>query len=151
MDKSTVEEWLKYSTNDLEAANHLLTLYPLKLEIICYLCQQSAEKMLKAFWLYCDEFPPKTHDLELLRSKCEDYEATFSELVGACIRLNDYSSQPRYPFNLELTEDDMLLAINDSKRVSEFVTSLIIFDEADKEDRQAIESDKQAIESDDKR
>ena len=49
MDKMIVNEWLKYANNDLEAANHLLTLHPLKLEIICYLCQQSAEKMLKAF------------------------------------------------------------------------------------------------------
>ena len=43
MDKTTVKEWLKYAGNDLEAANHLLTLHPLKLEIICYLCQQSAD------------------------------------------------------------------------------------------------------------
>ena len=77
MDKTTVKEWLKYANNDLEAANHLLTLYPLKLEIISYLCQQSAEKMLKAFWLFCDVFPPKKHDLELLRKKCEEFEPSF--------------------------------------------------------------------------
>ena len=137
MDKTIVNEWLKYANNDLEAANHLLTLYPLKLEIICYLCQQSAEKMLKAFWLYSEIFPPKTHDLELLRSKCEEFDASFFELVGECIRLNDYSSQPRYPFNLEITDEDMLMAMKDSKRISEFVTSLITLDkesETDAED-----------------
>ena len=74
------------------------------------ICQQSAEKMLKAFWLYSDVFPPKTHALELLRNKCEAFNATFIELVGECIRLNDYSSQPRYPFNLEITDEDMLMA-----------------------------------------
>ena len=128
MDKTTVKEWLKYASNDLEAANHLLTLYPLKLEIICYLCQQSAEKMLKAFWLYSDIFPPKTHDLELLRSKCEEFDASFLELTDECIRLNDYSSQPRYPFSLEIIDEDMQMAIKDSKRISELVLSLIILD-----------------------
>jgi len=128
MDKTTVKEWLKYASNDLEAANHLLTLFPLKLEIICYLCQQSAEKMLKAFWLYSDVFPPKTHDLEVLRSKCEEFDASFLNLAGECIRLNDYSSQPRYPFSLEITEEDMQMAIKDSKGISEFVKSLIAID-----------------------
>jgi len=128
MDKTIVNEWLKYANNDLEAANHLLTLYPLKLEIICYLCQQSAEKMLKAFWLYSEIFPPKTHDLELLRSKCEEFDASFLELAGECIRLNDYSSQPRYPFSLEITDGDMQMAIKDSKKISDFVKSLITLD-----------------------
>ncbi|MCL2059180.1 MAG: HEPN domain-containing protein [Oscillospiraceae bacterium] len=133
MDKAIVKEWLKYASNDLEAANHLLSLHPLKLEIICYLCQQSAEKMLKAFWLYSDVFPPKTHDLELLRNKCEEFHASFLELAGECIRLNDYSSQPRYPFNLEITDDDMQMAIKDSKKISKFVKSLIILDKEDED------------------
>ena len=128
MDKSIVKEWIKYANNDLEAAVHLLTLHPLKLEIICYLCQQSVEKMLKAFWLYSDEFPPKTHDLELLRGKCEKFDSSFKEITAECIRLNDYSSQPRYPFNLEITEQDMQMAIKDSKRIGEFVKSLIILE-----------------------
>ena len=123
-----VNEWLKYARNDFEAANHLLTLHPLKLEIICYLCQQSAEKMLKAFWLYSEILPPKTHDLELLRSKCEEIDASFIDLSGECVRLNDYSSQPRYPFNLEITDEDMEMALKDSKRISEHVTSLITLD-----------------------
>ena len=125
MDNTIVKKWLEYASNDIEAADHLLTLHPLKLEIICYLCQQSAEKMLKAFCLYSDVFPRKMRDLELLRSKCEEFDASFKEITIECIRLNDYSSQPRYPFNLEITNEDMQLAINDSKRIGEFVKSLI--------------------------
>ena len=134
MDKAIVNEWLKYANNDLEAANHLLTLYPLKLEIICYLCQQSAEKMLKAFWLYSEMSPQKTHDLELLRSKCEEFDASFIDLASECIRLNDYSSQPRYPFSLEITEEDMQMAIKDSERIGDFVTSLIVLDKEGEDD-----------------
>ena len=133
MDKATVQEWLKYANNDFEAANHLLTLYPLKLEIICYLCQQSAEKMMKAFWLYYDVFPPRTHDLELLRSKCEEYYASFIEIAAECTRLNDYSSQPRYPFSLDITEEDMQTAIADSKKIGEFIKPLIIFKSIDED------------------
>ena len=44
MGKATVKEWIKYAHNDLDDTVHLLTLHPLKLEIINYLCQQSVER-----------------------------------------------------------------------------------------------------------
>lgn len=47
---SYIKQWLELAEGDLLAANHLLTLYPHKLEVICCLCEQSSEKMLKAFW-----------------------------------------------------------------------------------------------------
>ena len=44
-----VKEWLDFSKTDLEASKHLyMTFYPKPLNIICYHCQQAAEKALKA-------------------------------------------------------------------------------------------------------
>lgn len=44
-----VKEWLEFAKMDLDAAKHLNdTFYPKPLQIICYHCQQSAEKALKA-------------------------------------------------------------------------------------------------------
>ena len=48
---------------DLSAAEHLLTMRPLPVEIICYHCEQAAEKFLKATLVQFDREPPKTHDL----------------------------------------------------------------------------------------
>ena len=44
-----VKEWLDFAKMDLDAAKHLNdTFYPKPLHIICYHCQQSVEKALKA-------------------------------------------------------------------------------------------------------
>jgi HEPN domain-containing protein len=40
-------EWLTYAETDLNSAEFLLNLKPLPVEVICYHCQQSAEKCLK--------------------------------------------------------------------------------------------------------
>ena len=62
--------------------------------------------------------PPRTHDLKLLREKCERFDKHFEELLMECIRLNEYSSQPRYPNDMEITEDDMHTALKDSEAIN---------------------------------
>lgn len=57
-------EWLDFAYMDLSAAEHLLTMRPLPVEIICYHCEQAAEKFLKATLVQFDREPPKTHDLK---------------------------------------------------------------------------------------
>ena len=37
-------EWLEFAKMDLGAAEYLLTMHPLPVEIICYHCEQAAEK-----------------------------------------------------------------------------------------------------------
>ena len=63
-------EWLDFAYMDLSAAEHLLTMRPLPVEIICYHCEQAAEKFLKATLVQFDREPPKTHDLIF---QCEEY------------------------------------------------------------------------------
>jgi len=124
-----VAEWIKFSDRDLTTAKYLYeNMRPIPLEIVCYLCQQSAEKALKAFLIYSRIKPERTHDLESLRDKCEDIDASFNDIIEKCERLNDYSSQPRYPFEIEITDDDTLLALKDSKKISEFVKGKISCD-----------------------
>ena len=137
MDRLAVDEWIAYSDMDLASAKHLCSMNPQPLEIICYLCQQSAEKALKAFWIYSNISPPKTHDLEHLRDKCETLDKSFDEVSDECDRLNLYSTQPRYPFGLELTEELMKLAIKDCEKIGEFVKARIPDDEDAKEDNDA--------------
>ena len=47
-------EWMKYARADYTAAEHLTTHYPVQLEIICYHCQQTGEKALKAILSYVE-------------------------------------------------------------------------------------------------
>lgn len=114
---SYIRQWLELSEGDLKSAKHLLTLYPHQLEVICYLCEQSAEKMLKGFLVpYMDEIP-RTHDLMKLCRLCEEKDKEFEKLYDQCARLMPYGVQVRYPNNTELYEEDMQIAIKDADQI----------------------------------
>ena len=97
MDRAIVEEWLKFAGNDLTAARILSGHHPMQLEIICYHCQQAAEKSLKAFLLFDNREPPKTHSLENLVDLCRGTFPEFDDIVAECEYLNPFGAQSRYP------------------------------------------------------
>ena len=46
MDNNSIaKEWFEFVKRDLESAKFLMNMYPKPLEIICYHCEQSAEKI----------------------------------------------------------------------------------------------------------
>lgn len=116
-----IRRWLELAEGDWKSANHLLTLYPHQLEVICYLCEQSAEKLLKGFLVPYTEDIPRTHDLMKLCRLCEEQDADFGELYDQCARLMPYGVQVRYPNNTELYEEDMLMALKDVTKIMDVV------------------------------
>ena len=123
MDKNNiVKAWYDFANDDLLSAKYLLGLHPLKLEIICYHCQQSAEKMLKGFLLSKDIDLPRTHDLRLLRRMCGEIADGFDNIEEACVRLTAYGVQPRYPMEIDLNESDMRQAIGDADHIMSFIS-----------------------------
>jgi len=127
MDKMIVDEWLKYADNDLSAVHILSGHHPMQLEIICYHCQQAAEKALKAFLLFNDLEPPKTHSLESLVDLCREKSPEFNDIITDCEYLNPFGIQPRYPFGLELTDDDAIISIKKCERIIAFIRNKIIY------------------------
>ena len=121
-----LQQWLARGDEELRSAIHLSAMHhPTPDETICYLCQQSAEKYLKAFIFFRDIEPEKTHDLRELLKVCENYNASFSVLLSKLQILNDYSVMPRYPNELGITNEDMKTAIRYAKDVQEFVLQAI--------------------------
>lgn len=112
-----VKEWLDLAQMDLQAAEHLLTMHPVPVEVICFHCQQSAEKALKAYLVSCDMEPPRTHDMVELCKMCREKQEDFAQLEDACAALTVYGVQTRYPSNLELNEADMQRALRNCKEV----------------------------------
>ena len=127
MDKMIVDEWLKYAENDLEAVRILSNHHPMQLEIICYHCQQAAEKALKAYLLYNDREPPKTHNLESLIDLCVEFSEDFNDIIDECEYLNPFGIQPRYPFGFELVDNDAIMSSKKSDMIVEFVKEKIVF------------------------
>jgi HEPN domain-containing protein len=92
-------------------------MHPLPIAIICYHCQQSAEKCLKGLLVLKDKVPPKTHDLPLLIDTCKQFFPDILDVSVQCAALNPFSIQPRYPRELIITENDMNIAIANAKIV----------------------------------
>lgn len=118
-------EWFEMAEMDLKAAKFLLDMRPIPIEIICYHCEQAAEKVLKGFLVSHDQNPPKTHDLIQLCKLCCEKDGQFRELADACIELTPYGVQVRYPSDLELNEDDMRCALRECQKIQSFVLQRI--------------------------
>jgi HEPN domain-containing protein len=123
--ESYAKEWFSFAEMDLSSAEFLLAKWPVPVAIICYHCQQSAEKCLKGLLVLKNQIPPKTHDLSLLMDLCKCFFPKIMSIAVQCTALNLYSSQPRYPREMLITEQGMKAAIENAKVVYAFVEPLI--------------------------
>lgn len=121
MQEALSREWLDIASMDLSSAEYLMNMRPVPIEIICYHCEQAAEKLLKGVLVFYDMEPPKTHDLLQLCKLCEQKSAGFAELVDACAELSPYGVQIRYPAHIDLDEHDMHCALRECRKINEFV------------------------------
>lgn len=60
-----IQEWLDHSRKDLDSAVFLTKMMPEPLEIICFHCQQSVEKALKAYLSFLNLRPRTDNKLPL--------------------------------------------------------------------------------------
>lgn len=81
-------------------------------EIVCFHCQQAAEKYLKALLIYKEvEKIPKTHNIDLLLNLCTKYDKDFIIYTGT--ELTTYAVNLRYPDTLYIpNKEQMNEAIN---------------------------------------
>jgi HEPN domain-containing protein len=121
-----VKEWFEIASTDLRTAEHLFeTMRPKPLEIICYHCQQAAEKALKGFLADHETEPPHTHDLEKLRLMCMEYDRSFESIQAPCLKLRGYSVSTRYPGRVEVEEQDAVFTLKEAERIRAFCADLI--------------------------
>ena len=113
-------EWFRFADIDLSAAEHLTGMHPLPLEIICYHCQQSAEKYLKGFLFYNGEKPPKTHEIDRLCDMCSVFDSRFNDIYDECVALTQYGVQPRYPYEMSINECHMEQALAFARTIRDF-------------------------------
>jgi HEPN domain-containing protein len=123
---STPEVWRQLADRDLMVAEYLATnMYPPQCEIICYHCQQAAEKYLKSFLAFHGEEPPYIHDLSEICKSCEKYENSFSTISVMCSLVTHYGVLPRYDIGLSINTGDMEQALKNTKAIMAFVKTII--------------------------
>ena len=86
---------------------------PQPLEIICYHCQQAAEKAIKALFIFFD-LPggiPRKHDLSFLLNQMQHKTAIPKELRQHADALSAYGIISRYPSEITVDPGRTVLAI----------------------------------------
>ena len=66
--RAMTREWVRKAEVDYRAARKLAPSQPPMHDVVCFCCQQVAEKFLKATLTECSLNVPRTHDLEDLLS-----------------------------------------------------------------------------------
>ena len=92
-------------------------------EIILYHCQQSAEKMLKAYLIHKGA-TGWGHDLDALRLQCAAFDNSFNSMRHAkhCAFLTAFASV-RYPdYSASIDAGDAARGLNSAKRIFDFVS-----------------------------
>ena len=126
-DSLDVSEWIRYAEMDYNTSLHMSETYlPVPLEIVCYHCQQCAEKILKAYAIAQSEPLTKTHDLETILEQCVKYDERFNAFGLICPMLTGYAVFSRYPVSEDsINEDDMKTALNNALEILEFTKARI--------------------------
>lgn len=123
-----VKEWLERAVMDLGVAKHLENTYhPKPIEIICYHCQQAAEKAIKALILYygAEGGMPKLHDLSFLLGQIKNKTMVEEKYYDYADTLSPYGVAVRYPNELFLEERHAKEAIRYAEEILRWVGEII--------------------------
>ena len=117
-----INEWLQIAYDDYDSAKFLYdNKIPKPLEIICYHCQQSAEKSLKAYICAKDVDIPKTHEVKRLCKQCSEIDNSFTSFFTDCEELEVYATETRYPLRIEIDDIHVKRALQQAWNIYEFV------------------------------
>jgi HEPN domain-containing protein len=117
MNINDVKEWMIIADADFDSAKILNESIRKYREVICYLCAQAIEKYLKCYLTYNDVIPQKTHNLVLLNDRCIETDSSFEEIKMECGFINRYVNEIRYPYRIEVYEEDVIYVINSVEKI----------------------------------
>jgi HEPN domain-containing protein/GNAT superfamily N-acetyltransferase len=121
-----VAEWLQIAFDDYDSALYLFQRpHRRPYEIICYHCQQSAEKALKAFLCANGVEVPRTHETGYLCQLCINIDDSFSSFLESCEELAIYATETRYPIRIEIDEATVKRNLKQAFEIYNFVSSII--------------------------
>lgn len=122
-DMEHAKEWLDYAQRDYDFAVDVESnFWPKHMEKICYFCQQSTEKALKAVLAYNEVSIPKTHNITELIEKCSKFDSSIQMEEKVSIIMTAYATVSRYPDNVtSWNDDDAKLALKYAKSTLEMI------------------------------
>ena len=108
MKKDNLADWIRKAEGDYNSANREIKVKEKEnYDLVCILCQQCAEKYLKAFQIFHQVKFEWTHDLLDLLNDCVKIDASFEFLRNDCAKITDMF-RLRYPSDFAVFEDAKL-------------------------------------------
>ena len=98
--KRETAKWVYKAETDWEVAHELAEKNPPPRDVVCFHCQQAAEKYLKALLQESGLVVPKTHDLVKVLNLLLPGDATLGRLRRMSRSLIQYAVDYRYPGEL---------------------------------------------------
>ena len=123
-----IENWLRFARENILYARAGMKEDFAPYHSICFLCQGSAEKYLKAYLIWNGWELKKIHNMNNLLAFCTDYDSTFENLREECVLLNKYITETRYPgaFTFEnINKNEAIEAIDAASKIEKFVLNKI--------------------------
>ena len=120
-----IRAWLSFADMDYDAANILYAHHPRPCEIICYHCQQAAEKAIKALFIRFD-LPggiPRKHDLSFLLNQLQQEAPVSPRLRRMADVLSVYGIIARYPNEVEIDEARVRQALDFAESILQWAKS----------------------------
>lgn len=128
VDSIDYKKWLQRAQQDLKVIEliHKEGIEGIE-DTFCYLCQQAAEKYLKAFILFNNQSIIKTHDLVYLLNISKRYAGELKSLFDDVVLLNEYTISARYPsdFDDKRTVEDAILSYESLINIKNQIEKLI--------------------------
>ena len=120
--------WLAYSKMDYDCAVYLndAPMHPRPLNIICYHCQQAAEKAIKAV-IVANGAPgglPRLHDLAFLLNQLKNIADIDDKYYEYADTLTPYGTSIRYPSELFLEDRHAVTALNYATEILNWAKAL---------------------------
>ena len=120
--------WIEFAKTDLGVAKHLNEqYYPKPLEIICYHCQQAAEKAIKGVIIAygAKGGMPKNHNLSFLLDQIKNTADIPEEYYDYADALTPYGIAVRYPNELSIEEHHVRDALIYAQTIVDWAEEII--------------------------
>jgi HEPN domain-containing protein len=123
-----LRSWMTKAANDLRGARILGSADDAPLDTGIYHCQQAAEKAVKAYLVFKELTPEKTHDVRRLTLAAAVFQPRFSEFINMAATLTPYAWEFRYPDDLAdtyPTREEFDQALGYAQTIFDFVLTLL--------------------------
>jgi len=119
--RAYIRQWLIKADEDWLVVETLTQDSIIAPSAACFHCQQTVEKLLKAYLIANGVHIRRTHNIEFLLAQCTEFDAAFAAIDPQ--NLSDFGVEIRYPDDMYIPSDNEVL---EHKTIALFVKEFVV-------------------------